>query len=101
MADEPNFNYACRECFADEELRKWIDEQPDLETGTCAWCDSENVRLIPLEDLGPLFREVATMYTPNDGTNPFTSGIDGDPIGYLIQDHWGTFSQRIEDQNDL
>jgi hypothetical protein len=101
MADQPSFAFACRDCFADEELRKWIDEQPNLETGTCAWCDTEDARLIPLEELGPLFRDVATMYTPNDGTHSFASGIDGDPIGYLFQDHWHTFSERIEEQDDL
>lgn len=90
--------FACRGCFRDERLRRWISDQPNLQLGTCAWCGSQNVRLVPLEDLGSHFRAVATTYTENLGDIEFFAGR-GDAIGDLIQEDWATFSDAIEEVN--
>lgn len=46
---------------------------------------------MPLEELGPLFRDVARIYDSVEGPEPW-----GDSISLLLQEDWGIFSDRLE-----
>src|SRR5438477_3799724 len=83
---------ACDRCFQDPELVAWIRQQGKV--GSCPWCGARRAYTVPLHELGPLFREVAHIYVPSDSNH-------GDTIGYLMQDDWNTFSDRIERDPDL
>jgi RES domain-containing protein len=86
-------NVACIRCFKDKRLQKFIRE-----TGRkshCPWCGSRNTYVVPLEELGPLFRDVARIYDPVEGPEP-----PGDSISLLLQEDWDIFSERIENASD-
>ena len=83
---------ACDRCFQDPELVAWIRQQGKV--GSCPWCGARRAYTVPLHELGPLSREVAHIYVPSDSNH-------GDTIGYLMQDDWNTFSDRIERDPDL
>jgi len=55
--------------------------------------------MVPVEDLGPIFRQAARMYKENMGDFERYAGL-GELIGTLFQDSWNTFSERIQ-QADL
>jgi RES domain-containing protein len=92
--------FACRHCFRDERLRQWISRQSNLQRGACGWCGTANARLIPLTELGPLFRTVARMYTENRGDNALLAGR-GEAIGFLFHEDWNTFSEVIEESGQV
>jgi hypothetical protein len=96
----PSPRFGCRRCFRDQKLRAWLLKQPDLQRGICAWCGSRDVRLVPLIELGSLFRNAALMYTENQGENPFLAG-EGDSIGTLFQEDWSIFSDAIEESGQV
>jgi hypothetical protein len=84
-------NVACIKCFKDKRLQKFIRE-----TGTkshCPWCGARNTYVVPLEELGPLFRDVAIIYNP-------VAWDMGDTISDLLQEDWEIFSERIENASD-
>ncbi len=84
-------NVACIRCFKDKHLQKFIRE-----TGRkshCPWCGSRNTYVVPLEELGPLFRDVARIYDPVEGPEPREYG---DSISLLLQEDWDIFSDRVE-----
>jgi len=84
-------NVVCIKCFKDKHLQKFIRE-----TGRkshCPWCGSRNTYVVPLEELGPLFRDVARIYDPVEGPEPWEWG---DSISLLLQEDWGIFSDRVE-----
>jgi hypothetical protein len=83
---------ACEACFRDEKLVEWVREHG--KAGVCPWCASQAVHVIDLDELGPIFREVAQIYTPSEG-------LHGDPIGYLLQEDFEPFSELIEADTDL
>ncbi|MDP3182181.1 MAG: RES family NAD+ phosphorylase [Desulfobaccales bacterium] len=48
---------------------------------------------MPLEELGPLFRNIARIYDPVEGPDSLGRG---DSIALLLQEDWDIFSDRIE-----
>lgn len=78
---------ACIQCFKDKVVREEISERNEL--GDCDWCGAKKVCIIPIFELGELFRGVVSIYEP--------AGFNGDSLGYLLQDEWEIFSDRIED----
>lgn len=92
MRERPERAVACEACFSDNKLIELIRTQGHI--GVCPWCGSSDVRTIRLEEIGPLFREVAAIYSPSDG-------LHGDPIGYLLQEDFGIFSELVEADPDL
>ena len=73
-------------CFKDTYLRELIEEEG--KTGTCPWCGTEEVKVIPLRELSEPFREVAQLYEPVEFPG-------GDDISYLIQQDWEVFSDHL------
>jgi hypothetical protein len=78
---------ACIECFKDRVLREEISERNQL--GDCDWCGANNVYVVPIYEFSEWFRDVVSIYEP--------VGLRGDPIGFLLQDDWEIFSDKIED----
>lgn len=83
---------ACTRCFNDKSLRKWIRENG--RRGDCPWCGARDAYVVPLTQLGPLFREIARIYLPIEGGDAWERG---DNISYLLQEDWQIFSNRIEE----
>ncbi len=83
--------YACERCFKDERLREWIIEQRTR--GDCQWCGSQDVFIVPIFELGSIFRDAASIYVETDDTS-------GDDIAYLLQGDWEVFSEDIEEAPD-
>jgi RES domain-containing protein len=81
---------ACAQCFADRRLQDWIRAQGHR--GRCRWCGAAKARVVPLEQLGPLFRSVAETYEPLQEREQFDSA---EMISTLLQDDWQIFSDRI------
>lgn len=82
---------ACIRCFKDKHLQQFIREN-----GTrshCPWCGARNTYVVPLEELGPLFRNIARIYDPVEGPDSLGRG---DSIALLLQEDWDIFSDRIE-----
>lgn len=86
-----NSDVACINCFKDKILREEIISFN--KKGDCQWCGSQDVNVIPLYELGELFRDVASLYKQND------NGID--TISFLFQDGWDIFSDKIENDPEL
>ncbi len=84
-------SFACDNCFEDSRLHEFIRERG--KRGSCAWCGSKNGFLIPLTELGPIFREVAVIYDDVDFGQ-------GDDISYLLQEDWPVFSEVISEARD-
>lgn len=83
---------ACEACLRDEKLVEWVRERG--KAGVCPWCASRDVYVIDLDELGPLFREVAKIYAPSEG-------LHGDAIGFLLQEDFEPFSELIKADPDL
>jgi len=87
-----NDSLVCQHCFKDKVLIDLIRREG--RRGWCDWCGGRNVYVIPLYELGDIFRDVVQIYSPDD--------IHGDWISYLLQEDWNIFSDRIEQApNDL
>jgi hypothetical protein len=81
---------ACTACFADRHLVDWI--RKNGKAGVCSWCKGRRARIVPLEKLGPLFREVVACYAQAED-----EALDEvEPISVLLQEDWRIFSERIE-----
>lgn len=81
---------ACHRCFQDKALRDWIRDEG--ERGACPWCGRRGY-LIPLEQLGEPFREVASIYVSVEGPDAHEHG---DLISFLLDDGWGVFDEQIQ-----
>ncbi len=86
-----NSEVACIRCFKDKILHEEIISFNTK--GDCPWCDSQSINVIPLYELGELFRDVASLYKQDD------NGID--TISYLLQGDWDIFSDEIENDPEL
>lgn len=86
-----NFEVACINCFKDNILHEEIISFN--KKGNCPWCGSQDVNVIPLYELGELFRDVASLYKQDD------NGID--TISFLLQGDWDIFSDKIENDPEL
>ena len=86
-----NSEVACIRCFKDKILHEEIISFNIK--GDCPWCDSQSINVIPLYELGELFRGVASLYKQDD------NGID--TISYLLQGDWDIFSDKIENDSEL
>lgn len=86
-----NSEVACINCFKDKILYEEIISFN--KKGDCPWCNSQDVNVIPLYELGDMFRRVASLY------KQVNNGID--TISFLLQDDWDIFSDKIEDDPEL
>ncbi|MBN1663994.1 MAG: RES family NAD+ phosphorylase [Deltaproteobacteria bacterium] len=86
----PENSYACHRCFKDKVLFEFIRQKG--QRGWCNWCGARNVYVVPLYELGDIFRDVIPIYSPGD--------INGDRLSYLLQEDWNVFSERIEQSPD-
>lgn len=64
-----------------------------MQSDDCHWCDSEGVFTVSIDELGSLFRDVASMYIETGDTS-------GDDIASLLQEDWKIFSEKIEESPD-
>lgn len=81
-----NDSLSCHRCFRDPALIDFIREEG--RRGWCDWCGARNVYIIPLYEIGELFRSAASVYEPSD--------IEGDLISCLLQEDWSVFSEKID-----
>lgn len=56
--------------------------------GRCSWCGARKAFVVPIEELGPIFREVVAIYHQDPD-------VRGEPISWLLQEDWNIFSERI------
>jgi hypothetical protein len=85
-------SHACHRCFKDKVLVDLIRSK--RRRGWCDWCGGRNVYVIPLYEIGDIFRDVASIYQH--------SILGGDQISFLLQEDWEVFSDTIElAPNDL
>jgi RES domain-containing protein len=73
----------CSECFADEWLRGMVTRKASP-LYTCDFCGADEVAVIQVEHLAPLFTRFLEMYEPSQV---------GLPLAELIQRDWGVFNQ--------
>lgn len=85
-----SYSLACHRCFKDKTLIDFIREEG--RRGRCDWCGARNVYVIPLNELGEIFREVVSIYRPGEW--------DDDSISFLMQEDWKVFSDKIEENPD-
>jgi len=78
----------CDRCFKDKRLREYIREKNTR--GDCPWCGARSAYVVPLAELGDLFRDVADIYEP-------VEGFAGDDIAFLLQEDWEVFGEQIEE----
>lgn len=76
----------CVRCFRDRALVKKI--QCEGRRGSCPWCGATNVPVLPVEELGELFRELAAGYLVAASEN-------GEWIDQLFQEDWEIFADDI------
>jgi hypothetical protein len=92
MVKRIDLDSACECCFDDKKLIQFIKEKGV--TSSCAWCGAINVKVIHLAFLGEEFRKIVSLYEP-------VHVLQGDTIGYLLQEDWEIFSSRIDEKNCL
>ena len=73
----------CSSCFADNELKGYISSSSNL--GLCKICNSENVALLPIEELLDFFQELM---------DNFQVSQDGESLKSKIQSNWSFFSNH-------
>lgn len=82
--------YACEKCFNDKRILELIKEKQSK--GDCQWCGAKDVFVISIDELGPVFRDAASIYVETGDTT-------GDDIGFLLQGDWEIFSDEIENNS--
>ena len=82
---------ACHRCFRDKALIDFIRKQG--KRGWCDWCGGRNVYVVPLYELGYIFRDAVSIYEQDDTCS--------DSISFLLQEDWGVFSDKVEQDPDL
>jgi hypothetical protein len=87
----------CERCFADRWIKRYFREK-STEDGDCRFCNSRNVRLLRVAELGYLFEPLMALYhelTP-DTVADYESGFEiGESLLTLVQDDWTVFSARV------
>jgi RES domain-containing protein len=85
-------SHVCHRCFNDKALINFIRQEG--QRGWCDWCGARNVYVIPLYELGYIFRDAVSIFEEGEWND--------DSISLLLQDGWQVFSDRIEQvQDDL
>jgi len=92
----------CVECFEFEWLRRLITLR-SRQTGTCDFCNSDNVALIEVSYLSNYFLNMASMYSPVSSENTLLQLEDavdaGEFLDNLIQEDWEIFSERLLEED--
>lgn len=89
----------CPECFKHEWVREFI-LQESRRTGTCEFCESEDVPLLEVSALTKPFQNMTSMYYPvnDDNTMTHVPYINaGETLDFFVQDEWEVFSDRLCD----
>ena len=84
---------ACINCFNDPILKEIIETDGSI--GDCSWCGSTEIKTIWIADLSEQFRMVAGCYDEITGPEAY---LNGESIAYWLQNDWGIFSDRIDDE---
>lgn len=93
----------CKNCFNENYL---INKIQNYNTnGSCDYCGSENVKIIPIAELTEEFDKLMDLYGVTTHGEHFHYEIHcpsdfGESLEYLIQDDWNIFSDSTN-QNDL
>ncbi|NUO81279.1 RES family NAD+ phosphorylase [candidate division KSB1 bacterium] len=82
-------------CFRDKRLREFIKENG--RKSKCSWCKARGIYVIPIWELGSIFREAAKIYEPIEGPQAWELG---DFISSLFQEDWQVFSEKVETASD-
>jgi hypothetical protein len=82
--------YCCTNCFSHEWLREYVNQNGGL-TGTCDFCESEDVPLLSTGELAGAFHNLLSMYVISDTYE------SGEPLLGLIQWHWQVFDDDLEE----
>lgn len=80
----------CIECFADSRVRKWFRGDGEIED--CSFCGATEVPTLPVAHLADEFRRLGRTYEEVTGPRAI---LHGDLIGWLIQEDWQVFSERL------
>lgn len=86
---------ACDHCFTNSQLSEWIREHGNK--ADCPWCGARNAYVVALSELGPIFRDVATIYKPIESPEDWERG---ERIAFFLQEDWNIFSEKIETAPD-
>lgn len=86
----------CVNCFSDAILQDLIEREG--KNGTCDWCDSNDLKTIPVYELSDKFRSVADCYDEVTGPDAY---IRGETISGWLQQDWNIFSPHIEEDMEL
>ena len=88
----------CVECFEFAWLRHFVTLRSQ-QTGTCDFCDSQNIALIEVSHLSSYFLNMTSMYAPVSSENTILQLEDavdaGEFLDSLIQEDWQIFSERL------
>lgn len=82
--------FVCKNCFADKELVGFITSQNTI--GNCDCCRSQEVEIIPIEELHDFFKELIENFQANPR---------GERLISKIQGNWSLFSNLGNGQNIL
>src|SRR6266567_944592 len=80
----------CAGCFGDRGLRKSIIPLRSIETGTCSYCESQEVALVAPEELGEYFELLVSAYRNDDF---------GKILIEWFRLDWGLFSHPLMDNS--
>lgn len=73
----------CAACFGDRGLAKSIIPLRSIEIGSCSYCGSSNVSVIPPSDLNEYFELLISAYRPDP---------NGKTLVRCLRDDWGLFN---------
>ena len=82
--------FCCSNCFAHSWLKSYVSERSDS-IGVCDFCDSQDVRLLSVDELAGPFQKMLAMYVVADTYE------SGEPLLDLIQWHWQVFDDDLSE----
>lgn len=82
--------FCCSNCFAHSWLKSYVGERSDS-IGVCDFCDSQDVRLLSVDELADPFQKMLAMYVVADTYEC------GEPLLALIQWHWQVFDDDLSE----
>jgi len=82
--------FCCSNCFAHLWLKNYVNEHGDR-TGVCDFCESEDVRLLSVDELAGPFQNMLSMYLVADTYE------SGEPLLDLMQWHWQVFDDDLSE----
>src|SRR5438045_3720409 len=88
----PPGRVCCPNCFDYAWLKEFV-QQESTEVGTCWYCDSEEVPILPVQQLEPYFENFMDMFEPYTG-EPFTHG---ESLIDKVQFGWGIFPDDLDE----